>query len=70
MRHSFACWHIAKGRNAKWLQQQLGHSSITITFDVYGDWFKLNDSEAADDLATGLLGNAAGNSRSHTKILC
>ena len=56
MRHSFACWHIARGRNAKWLQQQLGHASITITYDVYGDWFRLHDAEAADDLAAGLLG--------------
>jgi integrase len=63
MRHSFACWHIQRGRNAKWLQQQLGHSSIAITYDVYGDWFKLHDTEAADDLAAGLLGNAAGNTR-------
>ena len=61
MRHSFACWHIARGRNAKWLQQQLGHASITITYDVYGDWFRLHDAEAADDLAAGLLGNRIGN---------
>jgi integrase len=63
MRHSFACWHIAEGRNPKWIQQQLGHASITITFDIYGDHFKLHDTEAADALGEGLLGNTAGNSR-------
>ena len=26
MRHSFATWHIMRGRNAKWIQQQLGHA--------------------------------------------
>jgi len=38
IRHSFACWHIARGCNVKWLQQQMGHASITVTLDVYGDW--------------------------------
>jgi integrase len=61
MRHSFACWHIAKGCNPKWLQQQLGHASIGITFDTYGDWFNLHDAGAADDLAATLLGNGSGN---------
>ena len=31
MRHSFACWHIVRGRNSKSIQQQLGHATITIT---------------------------------------
>jgi len=61
MRHSFACWHIAKGRNAKWLQQQMGHSSITMTLDLYGGWFKLHEAGAADDLAASIFGNSVGN---------
>jgi hypothetical protein len=55
--------HVAEGRNPKWIQQQLGHASITITFDIYGDHFKLHDTEAADALADSLFGNTAGNSR-------
>ena len=57
--HSFASWHIAAGRNPKWVQQQLGHASIEITLDVYADHFKLVDADAATPsarawLATGL----------------
>jgi len=35
-------WHfyhsmlIAQGENPKYLQDQLGHASITTTFDIYG----------------------------------
>ena len=61
MRHSFACWHIARGCNVKWLQQQMGHASITVTLDVYGDWFKLQDHAAADALGAELVGNNLGN---------
>jgi integrase len=56
MRHSFATWHIMRGRNAKWIQQQLGHASIAFTFDVYGDWFKIADAQAADQLGHDLVG--------------
>jgi len=62
MRHSFASWHIMRGRNAKWVQQQLGHATIGITLDLYADWFKLSDMQAADTLGSALLGNTAGNS--------
>ena len=62
MRHTFACLHIANGKNPEWIQQQLGHSSIKITYDVYGDWFQLYDTRAADDLAASFLGNKTGNS--------
>jgi integrase len=63
MRHSFASWHIMRGRNAKWVQQQLGHASISITLDLYADWFKLHDEHAADELGSALLGNGAGDNR-------
>ena len=45
----------------KWLQQQMGHASITVTLDVYGDWFKLQDHAAADALGAELVGNNLGN---------
>jgi len=43
MRHTFAVTHILDRCDAKWLQQQMGHSSIKITFDTYGKWFDLLD---------------------------
>jgi integrase len=61
MRHSFACAHIAAGKSAQWIKQQMGHSSIKITLDVYADWFQLRDHAAADELGVSLLaGDAVG----------
>jgi integrase len=61
MRHSFATWHIDRGRQAKWVSQQLGHANISITLNLYARWFAAVDTEAADALGSTLLGNAAGN---------
>lgn len=36
LRHTCASILIARGAHAKAIQQHLGHSSISITFDVYG----------------------------------
>jgi integrase len=61
MRHSFATWHINRGRQAKWVSQQLGHANISITLNLYARWFAAVDTQAADALGAALLGNAAGN---------
>jgi hypothetical protein len=39
----------------------MGHTSLKVTLDVYGDWFTLHDQAAADDLGTALVGNKIGN---------
>lgn len=39
LRHTCASLLIAAGVNAKAIQEQLGHSSISVTFDVYGSLF-------------------------------
>lgn len=39
LRHFFASWAIEQQFDAKRLQEILGHSSITMTFDRYGHWF-------------------------------
>lgn len=36
MRHSFASQLLAKGESMQFVQRQLGHSSISMTVDVYG----------------------------------
>lgn len=36
LRHTYAALMIGLGVNIKWLQNQLGHSSISITLDTYG----------------------------------
>jgi integrase len=39
LRHTNASIRIAAGQNIKYIQNQLGHSSIKITLDVYGHLF-------------------------------
>ena len=46
-RHTYAGLMIAAGVNAKALSTYLGHSSVTITFDIYGHLMPGNEHEAA-----------------------
>ena len=47
LRHFFASWAIERGFTAKRVQALLGHSSIQMTFDVYGHLFpSLEDDHA------------------------
>jgi len=61
MRHTFACSHAARGCSPLWLQQQLGHSDVRLTLNVYASSFALHDAGAADALGNALLGNRLGN---------
>ena len=59
LRHFFASWCIDRGLHPKVIQERLGHSSITLTFDVYGHLFPRTDDTAEQDAAELLLaGNA------------
>ncbi|MBH0188921.1 MAG: tyrosine-type recombinase/integrase [Nitrospira sp.] len=40
LRHTFASLLIQQGTNVKYIQSQLGHSSISITLDVYSHLFE------------------------------
>ena len=61
LRHFFASWAIERGFSPKRVQVLLGHSSIQMTFDVYGHLFpSLEDDHAkfaAGELA--LVGDKA-----------
>jgi integrase len=47
LRHWYASWAIEQGFSPKKLQTWLGHSSIQMTFDVYGHLFpSLEDDHA------------------------
>ena len=48
LRHSHAALAIKEGVHAKVLQARMGHSSITVTMDVYGGLFSGFDEGVAD----------------------
>jgi len=47
LRHFFASWAIEQQFPAKRLQEILGHSSITMTYDRYGHWFPAPQDDQA-----------------------
>ena len=46
---------IAQGENPKYIQDQLGHASITTTFDTYGHLMPQARREASAKLAKSLF---------------
>jgi integrase len=46
-RHTYASFMIAAGVNAKALSAFIGHSSIKVTFDLYGHLMSGTEAEAA-----------------------
>jgi integrase len=55
MRHTFASILISLGLSPKFIQKQMGHSSIQVTFDLYGHLFPEAYEEAADKLQAALF---------------
>lgn len=47
LRHTYASLLIEQGENIKYIQNQLGHSSPTVTLDVYAHLMKPVNQEAA-----------------------
>jgi integrase len=58
LRHACASLWIEGGYNPKQIQKLMGHSSIKVTFDVYGHLF--NDSEADQKAAEALQARLLG----------
>jgi integrase len=54
LRHSFASILISKGRPIAYVQQALGHASISMTVDIYGSWLPVEATGAVNLLAEGL----------------
>ena len=54
LRHFYASWLIGQGFKPKRVQQLLGHSSIQMTFDVYGHLFP-SEEDDHERLAAGEL---------------
>jgi integrase len=49
-RHSFARIALEHGAEITWVQRQLGHSSVTLTVDVYGHWARSAEKAQAEKL--------------------
>ncbi len=54
LRHTFASLHIRLGTPLTYLKEQLGHSSIAMTADIYGSWLSKTNMEAANRLDQAL----------------
>jgi len=48
-RHTFASLLLSKGESPVYVKEQLGHSSIQITVDIYGHWIRSAQKERAVD---------------------
>jgi integrase len=59
LRHACASLWIENGYNPKQIQRLMGHSSIKVTFDVYGHLFSdaEADQRAAENVQAKLLGS-------------
>ncbi|MBN1849407.1 MAG: site-specific integrase [Deltaproteobacteria bacterium] len=56
LRHGYASLLIEQGENIKYIQSQLGHSSPTVTLNVYTHLMKPTNQEAARKLENSVLG--------------
>jgi len=50
-RHTFCTLLIAAGVSPVYVQQQVGHSDVSLTVRVYGSWFPVKQPSAVNDLA-------------------
>jgi integrase len=50
LRHTFASFALAAGCDLHWLKEQMGHSSIRMTSDVYGHLAPRHRTDALDRL--------------------
>jgi integrase len=55
IRHSFASMLIEQGENIKFIQKQLGHSSPTVTLNVYSHLMRKQNPEAAARLEEAIF---------------
>jgi len=65
LRHTCASLLIAQGESPKYVQKQLRHASIQITFDRYGHLFPDTNRKAARKLDETLFGGHDSNASNH-----
>jgi len=67
LRHSFASLLLQNGESLAYVKDQMGHSSINVTVDIYGHFVPGGNRQAVDKLDDGFVSNhvstMSGNSR-------
>ncbi len=58
LRHTYASLLIERGEHPKYIQTQMGHSSINITMDVYGHLMRTVNQGAAKGLDEAVFGES------------
>ena len=59
LRHTYASLLIAQGESPKYIQKQLRHAYVQITFDRYGHLFEDVNQEAAKRMDAVIFGASA-----------
>mgnify|MGYP000898447768 CR=1 FL=1 len=67
LRHTYASLLLAQGENIKYVQNQLGHSSPTVTLNVYAHLMKKENQEAACRLENTIFEGTGQNLVTETK---
>lgn len=60
LRHTYASLLILQGEHPKYIQSQMGHSSINVTMDIYGHLMKATNQDSAKKLGAIVFGNNSG----------
>ena len=63
LRHTYVSLLIAQGEHPKYIQSQLGHSSINVTMDIYGHFMETVNQKAASRLGRAVLGDTDSQTR-------
>ena len=58
LRHSYASIQLSQGRNIKYILTQLGHSSPTVTLNIYSHLLKDQTQKAATALEEKIFGES------------
>jgi integrase len=61
LRHTYATQHISNNQSLAYIRDQLGHSSITVTVDLYGHLTPGYNKRAADMLDDSIKGGIGNN---------
>ncbi len=67
LRHTYASLMISHGENIKYIQSQLGHSSPTVTLNVYAHLMKPTNQEAVCRLENAVFGESGSKMVAETK---